>query len=153
MELEQVMLATAGALEWNSPLAATAGDSELTLELDDITAGDDHRRQLKRAVAELPRSAIAEMRRRELIFAIRTAELPWLEGADLRLACADRPTLERLAFLARRACRRQLLETDWAHRSNGSPDPDDQPGEHRLPGRRTLAERVVPDSLHMEKAR
>lgn len=153
MEQEHVMLATAGTLDWNSLPATTAGDSDLTLELDDTTDGDDHRRQLKRAVAALPLSTIAEMRRRELIVAIRTAELPWLDGADMRLAHADRATLERLVFLARRVCRRQLLDAGVWPRSNGGPQPDGRPAAHRHPARPAAAERVILDSLHREKAR
>ena len=153
MEQEQVMLATAGALDWNSPPAASVSDSDLTRTPGDSMDGDDHRRQLKRAVAELTCSAIARMRRRELVFAIRTARLPWLDGADRRLADADRPTLERLAFLARRVCRRQLFITDWTDRSSGSPQPADVSGAHRRPGTRTAADRVVLHSLHREKAR
>jgi hypothetical protein len=125
MEQEQVMFATAGAVDLTPPLfeIETANDSHLDSATRQHIGGDDHRRQLKRAVAALPQSAIGDMQRRELIFAIRTAELPWLDDAGDHLEHADRLTLERLAFLARRVCRRQLLETAPLHASRGIVDP------------------------------
>ncbi|HUG89218.1 MAG TPA: hypothetical protein VML55_00185 [Planctomycetaceae bacterium] len=92
-------------------------------ESNDPAHAVNRRDLLKRAVASLPRAAIVEMERRELIFAIRTAELPWLNGAAGRLEYADRPTLERLVFLARRVCRQQLNDADPPVASHGRPRP------------------------------
>jgi hypothetical protein len=124
MEHEQATLTTADAPDRDAPDRMEALDTIHAPGLfDDLPCGPPedagHRRLLKRAVAALPRTAIAEMERRELIFAIRTAELPWLSGADGRLQFADRQTLERLAFLARRVCRRQLNRPCAPPASNG----------------------------------
>lgn len=103
-------MSAAGVMDLALFPVEAAGDSSLDSGSAEHN-GQDRRRLLKRAVAALPSGAIPDMQRRELIFAIRTAELPWLAQADHRLEYADRPTLERLAFLARRVCRRQLLGT------------------------------------------
>lgn len=62
----------------------------------------------KSTVAELTVREIEQMRRDELISAIRGAQLPLLsaEMTD-RLRYRDRDTLERILYLARRACRNQ----------------------------------------------
>jgi hypothetical protein len=113
MEQERAMSA-AGVMDLALFPVEPAGEILFDSNFDSTSAehnGQDRRRLLKRAVAALPPAAIAAMQRRELIFAIRTAELPWLAQAEHRLEHADRPTLERLAFLARRVCRRQLHGT------------------------------------------
>jgi hypothetical protein len=120
MEQEYGMLAAAGA-PGSAPLGILAGPSFDWTEYG-FPEHREHRRLLKRAVAALPCGAVAEMQRRELIFAIRTAELPWLD-AETRLEFADRPTLERLVHLARRVCRRQLSR---------SPQPDGGAGREPL---------------------
>lgn len=110
MEQEHVMLATAGTFDIDHEPDGTRNNPNGHLN------DPDHRRLLKQAVAALPHAAIGDMQRRELVFAIRTAELPWLNGAARQLDFADRPTLERLAFLARRVCRRQLIGLQWRER-------------------------------------
>jgi hypothetical protein len=59
----------------------------------------------KVAVAALTQDVISEMAPEELIEAIQTITLPSGRSLDLRMK--DRPTLERLVYLARRACRNQ----------------------------------------------
>ena len=59
----------------------------------------------KVAVAELTHAGISEMASDELIEAIQTITLPTGRNLDLRMK--DRPTLERLVYLARRTCRNQ----------------------------------------------
>lgn len=63
----------------------------------------------KSSVAELSVTLIAEMNCEELCRVIRAAELPTLGGIDIdgRLTFYDRPTLARLAHLARRCCQTQ----------------------------------------------
>jgi hypothetical protein len=59
----------------------------------------------KVAVAGLTQVVISEMAPDELIEAIQTVALP--SGRHLDLRMKDRPTLERLVYLARRTCRNQ----------------------------------------------
>lgn len=59
----------------------------------------------KIAVARLTHDRISEMTADELIAAIETVTLP--SGRHLDLRMKDRPTLERLVYLARRTCRNQ----------------------------------------------
>lgn len=60
----------------------------------------------KSSIAELSAALIAEMTCEELCRVIRAADLPTLGGIDIdgRLTFYDRPTLVRLAHLARRCC-------------------------------------------------
>ena len=59
----------------------------------------------KVAVAQLTQEGISEMTADELVAAIQTVTLPSGRSLDLRMK--DRPTLERLVYLARRTCRNQ----------------------------------------------
>lgn len=62
-------------------------------------------------VAGLSNHDISAMRREELLEVIRTARLPVVDDEDFRhMVYADRVALERLAFLARRCCRNQMLQ-------------------------------------------
>ena len=62
----------------------------------------------KSDVAELSLLKISRMTCDELIRVIRAAQLPLLRpDADEQLEFQDRPTLERLVYLARRCCRNQ----------------------------------------------
>jgi hypothetical protein len=61
-------------------------------------------------VAGLSNHDISAMRREELLEVIRAARLPVVDDEDFRhVVYADREALERLAFLARRCCRNQML--------------------------------------------
>jgi hypothetical protein len=59
----------------------------------------------KVAVAQLTHDRISQMSADELVAAIQTVTLP--SGRGLHLRMKDRPTLERLVYLARRTCRNQ----------------------------------------------
>ena len=59
----------------------------------------------KVAVAELTHDTISVMTTDELVAAIEAITLPSGRSFDLRMK--DRPTLERLVYLARRTCRNQ----------------------------------------------
>jgi hypothetical protein len=60
-------------------------------------------------IADLSDSTVAEMTRDELVRLICAADLPLPSGFDAeRLRLQDQTTLERLAFLARRACRNRV---------------------------------------------
>jgi hypothetical protein len=59
----------------------------------------------KVAVAHLTHDCISQMTADELVAAIETVTLP--SGRNLDLRMKDRPTLERLVYLARRTCRNQ----------------------------------------------
>ncbi len=59
----------------------------------------------KVAVAHLTQEDISEMTADELLAAIQTVTLPSGRSLDLRMK--DRPTHERLVYLARRTCRNQ----------------------------------------------
>ena len=59
----------------------------------------------KAAVARLTHDRISQMTADELIAAIETVALP--SGRNLDWRMKDRPTLERLVYLARRTCRNQ----------------------------------------------
>ncbi len=60
----------------------------------------------KTRVAEIPVGLISELTRAELIRLIEVAELRLVDARTrARLPFLDRPTLERLAHLARRSCR------------------------------------------------
>ena len=62
----------------------------------------------KSDVAELSLLQISRMTCDELIRVIRAAQLPLLRpDVDEQLEFQDRPTLERLVYLARRCCRNQ----------------------------------------------
>jgi hypothetical protein len=66
---------------------------------------DQHPRFDKTAVAQLTHEGISQMTADELVAAIQTITLPSGRSLDLRMK--DRPTLERLVYLARRTCRNQ----------------------------------------------
>jgi hypothetical protein len=129
MEHEYGMLAAAGALD-SAPTDILASPS-FDWNAYYIPGDCEHRRLLKQAVATLPRSAIGDMQRRELVFAIRTAELPWLDAAEARLEYTDRSILERLAYLARRVCGRQLNGSGEPHAWNGGLAAADANGRRR----------------------
>jgi hypothetical protein len=59
----------------------------------------------KAAVARLTHDCISQMTPDELVAAIETITLP--SGRNVDLQMKDRPTLERLVYLARRTCRNQ----------------------------------------------
>jgi hypothetical protein len=62
----------------------------------------------KAAIAELSLAEIRRMTQDELVRVVQTVRMSFLEDDDLeRLHYLDRPTLLRLAFLARRTCRNQ----------------------------------------------
>lgn len=90
----------------DTPYVGDAADNSDLLETESNQDDRPQRHLLRKAVAELPDSAIRDMSSRELRFAIRTAGsslIPPLEYEQLEFA--DRATLERLVFLTRRACR------------------------------------------------
>ena len=66
---------------------------------------DQQPRFNKVAVAQLTHDRISQMSADELVTAIETVMLP--SGRNLDLRMKDRPTLERLVYLARRTCRNQ----------------------------------------------
>ena len=60
----------------------------------------------RRVVAALSDREIAEMDDEELIGTIQSSRLPFVDSVLFaRLAQMDRPTLEKLVYLARRCCR------------------------------------------------
>jgi hypothetical protein len=62
----------------------------------------------KNQIAQLPLRFISDMSRDELIHVIHAAHLPLVDSETLRrLPFIERAALERLAHLARRACRTQ----------------------------------------------
>ena len=67
-----------------------------------------------RTIADLPDSSVVAMTREELVRMICAADLPLPAGygAD-RLRLQDQGTLQRLAFLARRACRNRVAILGW----------------------------------------
>ncbi len=72
------------------------------------------------AIAALSDQTITRMTREELVRMIGAAELPLPAGFDAnRLRLQDQSTLERLAFLARRACRnRAAILGCWTGHDN-----------------------------------
>ena len=62
----------------------------------------------KAKIASLSATQISEMTRTELIRVIENTSIPVAAGRhNVHVVCADRQTLERLAFLARRCCQNQ----------------------------------------------
>ncbi len=76
-------------------------------------------------VAELSTGEISSMPVSDLVRIIRTAPLPGLrDSVNHALEQYDRPTLERLAYLARRCCRNRMrasrertmkADAEWTH--------------------------------------
>ena len=67
----------------------------------------------KRGIATLSIRAISSMSRDELIAVICAADLPLVDARKRRhLPFMDRPSLERLAHLARRCCRTRAASED-----------------------------------------
>lgn len=62
----------------------------------------------KRAVAQLSCEEVARLATPDLLEVLEAADLPLLHSYDPeRLAHYDRPTLERLVYMARHCCRNQ----------------------------------------------
>jgi hypothetical protein len=62
----------------------------------------------KRAVAQLSCEEVAGLTTPDLLEALEAADVPLLHGFDLeRLGHYDRPTLERLVYMARHCCQNQ----------------------------------------------
>ena len=60
----------------------------------------------RRLLAGMSRDGIASLGCDELVYALRSVEPPFLDDATMhRLDALDRPTLQRLVYLAQRCCR------------------------------------------------